>query len=146
MGDVSKSNVFRPSPNTHDLYELRLSRGAETLSCMEGRFQLPDQAKFNRPDPQRDWNWLAPHTINLYEYVGNDPVNKWDPTGYLQYDEKLKKNHPRLAAFFDSAGERYASKSAEFKKAFKKYSQLSDEQISTILTPGAGPIIGVKDL
>ncbi len=82
MGDVSKSNVFRPSPNTHDLYELRLSRGAETLSCMEGRFQLPDQAKFNRPDPQRDWNWLVPHTINLYEYVGNDPINSWDPSGF----------------------------------------------------------------
>ncbi len=82
MGDVSKSNVIRPSPNTHDLYELRLSRGAETLSCMEGRFQLPDQAKFNRPDPQRDWNWLLPHTINLYEYVGNDPINYWDPSGF----------------------------------------------------------------
>ncbi len=49
---------------------------------MEGRFQLPAQGKFNRPDPQRDWNWLAPHTINLYEYVGNDPINAWDPTGF----------------------------------------------------------------
>ncbi len=52
------------------------------LECIEGRFQLPSYAKFNRPDPQRDWDWLRPHTLNLYEYVGNDPLNAWDPTGF----------------------------------------------------------------
>ncbi len=43
---------------------------------------MPDKAKFNRPDPQRDWDWLRPHTLNLYEYSFNDPVNNWDPNGF----------------------------------------------------------------
>ncbi len=56
--------------------------GLSGFNCMKGRFQLPDQAKFNRPDPMRDWSWLQPHSINLYEYVGNDPINAWGPTGF----------------------------------------------------------------
>jgi len=51
------------------------------FNYMKGRYQFPMYAKFNRPDPMRDWNWLRPHTLNLYEYVGNDPINAWDPTG-----------------------------------------------------------------
>jgi fermentation-respiration switch protein FrsA (DUF1100 family) len=30
----------------------------------------------------RDWDWLRPHTLNLYEYTANDPVNMWDPDGF----------------------------------------------------------------
>jgi len=37
----------------------------------------------------RDWDWLRPHTLNLYEYVGNDPVNMWDPTGYMINGKRL---------------------------------------------------------
>ncbi len=38
-----------------------------------------------RPDPQRDWDWLWPHTQNLSDYCFNDPVNAWDPMGFNQY-------------------------------------------------------------
>ncbi len=62
------------------------------LECIEGRFQLPNYAKFNRPDPQRDWDWLRPHTLNLYEYCSNDPVNAWDPTGFADKVEREEKN------------------------------------------------------
>ena len=37
--------------------------------------------KFNRPDPMRDWDWENPGSINLYQYVRNDPINASDPTG-----------------------------------------------------------------
>lgn len=36
----------------------------------------------------RDWDWTRPHTLNLYEYCANDPVNAWDPDGYFL--EELK--------------------------------------------------------
>jgi RHS repeat-associated protein len=81
IGDVSKSTFSCHTPNTHDRYELGGLRGAESLNYMKGRFQLPAYAKFNRPDPMRDWDWLAPHTINLYEYTYNDPINSFDPDG-----------------------------------------------------------------
>jgi len=51
------------------------------FNYMKGRYQLPEQFVFNRPDPQRDWDWLRPNTINLYEFAGNDPVNSYDPSG-----------------------------------------------------------------
>jgi hypothetical protein len=33
----------------------------------------------------RDWDWTRPNTINLYEYVGNDPISVWDPWGFEWY-------------------------------------------------------------
>ena len=48
---------------------------------MKGRFQLAAIAKFNRPDPARDWDWMNPHSLNLYQYVRNNPINLFDPYG-----------------------------------------------------------------
>ena len=112
IGVVSKSNLSRPTPNTHDRFELGLSCGAESLNYMKGRFQLPTYAKFNRPDPMRDWNWLAPHTINLYEYVGNDPINAWDPDGHSgegPVRDTLTILKSAWDSFWHSAGEAVAA-------------------------------------
>ena len=48
---------------------------------MKGRYQFHE--RFNRPDPKRDWDWESPHTLNLYQYVRNDPINRYDPDGFL---------------------------------------------------------------
>ncbi|PIE01339.1 MAG: hypothetical protein CSA81_12205 [Acidobacteria bacterium] len=37
---------------------------------------------------KRDWDWLRPHALNLCEYVGIDPVNAWDPTGFADQSER----------------------------------------------------------
>ena len=60
-------------------HEFDLTTG---FNYMKGRFQLPDRAKFNRPDPMRDWNWLNPQSLNLYQYTANDPINGFDPDGF----------------------------------------------------------------
>jgi RHS repeat-associated protein len=56
------------------------------FNYMKGRYQLPEQYVFNRPDPQRDWDWLRPNTINLYQYTGNDPINGYDPDGFSLFE------------------------------------------------------------
>ena len=45
----------------------------------------PGLAVFGRPDPMRDWDLVNPQSINLYQYVRNDPLNAWDPTGEEVY-------------------------------------------------------------
>jgi len=51
------------------------------FNYMKGRFQIATYAKFNRPDPMRDWDWENPSSINLYQYVRNNPIQYNDPTG-----------------------------------------------------------------
>lgn len=51
------------------------------LNYMKGRYQDPAHGMFTRPDPARDWDWLNPMTLNLYEYASNDPILRWDPNG-----------------------------------------------------------------
>ncbi|PIE89801.1 MAG: hypothetical protein CR997_09605 [Acidobacteria bacterium] len=72
--------MLLPTQAIH-LYKDAVSQNKGYLECIEGRFPLPSYAKFNQSDPQRDWDWLRPHTPNLYEYCDNDPVNAWDPMG-----------------------------------------------------------------
>ena len=50
------------------------------FNYMKGRYQLT--GRFNRPDPMRDWDWQNPHSINLYQYTRNNPINGWDPLGF----------------------------------------------------------------
>ena len=74
MGDVNEE----PNPRYTD-HEFDAESG---LNYMKGRYQLANFAKFNRPDPMRDWDWENPSSINLYQYVRNNPIMSNDPTGY----------------------------------------------------------------
>ncbi|MET1256362.1 RHS repeat domain-containing protein [Aliikangiella maris] len=48
---------------------------------MKARHYQPVYGRLNRPDPARDFNIFNASSFNLYAYVGNNPVNTWDPTG-----------------------------------------------------------------
>jgi len=63
------------------------------FNYMKGRYSLPGHGgKFNRPDPMRDWDWENPHSINLYQYVRNNPVMSYDPTGRIDYLAAAKQS------------------------------------------------------
>ena len=92
MGDVNEE----PNPRYTD-HEFDAESG---LNYMKGRYQLANFAKFNRPDPMRDWDWEKPSSINLYQYVRNNPIMSWDPNGfdgaaafYLEQDLKRILNN-----------------------------------------------------
>ena len=95
-----------PIPNVATRYTDHEYDPTSGFHYMKGRFQLAAIAKFNRPDPARDWDWENPHSINLYLYVRNDPINAWDPTGYRLWgwDQELGlKSFIEAFKFFTTA-------------------------------------------
>lgn len=73
---ASSSNEDKPRFTGHEFDR------ESGFNYMKGRFQMAMFAKFNRPDPIRDWDWTRPQTLNLYQYTYNDPINLYDPDGY----------------------------------------------------------------
>ncbi len=48
---------------------------------MLARYYDPDHARFQRPDPARDFDFALPSSLNLYQYGRNNPIEYVDPTG-----------------------------------------------------------------
>ncbi|MEM8961457.1 MAG: RHS repeat-associated core domain-containing protein [Acidobacteriota bacterium] len=66
------------------------------LVYMQARFMDPLAARFNRPDPGRDFTPALPHTYNLYQYARNNPLGFVDPDGRLSngvYETRLGDLH-----------------------------------------------------
>ena len=80
FGERIDGDVASPSDPRYNDHKYDQSTG---FNYMKGRFQLPEYGRFNRPDPMRDWDWTRPHSLNLYQYCKNDPVNGWEPDGLL---------------------------------------------------------------
>ena len=56
------------------------------LIYMQGRFYAPQYHRFLSPDPGRDQQPEDPQSWNLFSYVRNNPVTKFDPDGQEQVD------------------------------------------------------------
>jgi len=62
--------------------------GARYYASTMGRFMSPDWAAKPYPVPYSKLD--NPQTLNLYAYVGNNPMNRFDPDGHYSCD---MKNH-----------------------------------------------------
>jgi RHS repeat-associated protein len=71
--------------------------------------------------------------ITPYRFGFNNPIRYSDGDGEFEIDEATAKAYPKLNAYLKNVSEVYANKPEEFRKAFKKYSELSDEQIKSML-------------
>jgi RHS repeat-associated protein len=61
--------------------------GARYYASNMGRFMTPDWNETPVPIPYG--NLGDPQTLNLYAYVGNNPLSRTDPTGHAGQDQKL---------------------------------------------------------
>jgi RHS repeat-associated protein len=79
------------------------------LIHMNGRVYDPRIGRFLSPDPFIDWG-LGTQGVNRYGYVGNNPLNRIDPTGFTcqpsagMSDEEAAAEISRCADQFDAGG------------------------------------------
>lgn len=97
------------------------------------------------------WHGVDPEAAKApgwipYRYGFDNPLRMVEPNGRFEIDEKALKDRPNLILFFKGLSERYKGKSDEFKKAFKQYRDLNDEQIQSMLGYGNGPKIELAQL
>jgi len=126
------------------IYNTRLRRIAYLLppDSLVGRVKPEVTSRWFSPDP------LAEEELHLspYVFVANNPVRYMDPDGRIKIDPKTAKAHPGLVAYAKGLAASYASKPAEFRKAFKEMSGLTNKEIKTFLTYNQGPTVAVKPL
>ena len=71
--------------------------------------------------------------ITPYRFGLNNPIRFSDSHGNFEIDEATAAAYPKLNSYLQNIAKEYAGKPEDFRKAFKEYSELTDEQISTML-------------
>ena len=117
---------------------------ASGYNYMKGRYQMPVLAGFNRPDPKRDWDWTKPVSLNLYQYVRNDPINGYDPDGYGLVTKALKLGKLGWKAGKKLVTERKLLYRAEAAEAFSE--NIKDFQALTSATSFGDAIVPALSL
>ena len=69
------------------------------LVYMRARYYNGSEGRFMRPDPARDLDIYFPSSMNLYQYVSNNPVNAWDPTGLVEEEDPNQPTEEELDSF-----------------------------------------------
>ncbi|MEQ1886867.1 MAG: RHS repeat-associated core domain-containing protein [Bryobacteraceae bacterium] len=78
--------------------------GARYFSSAQGRFTTPDWSEKPEPIPYADVN--NPQSLNLYNYMRNNPLSGIDPDGHCCWDalQQWAKDNPRTAQTVQGAG------------------------------------------
>ncbi len=96
FGDwLACSGPSDPSPlhftgKEHDLETGLDDFGARYYTASLGRWMTPDWSARQDPIPYADLR--NPQSLNLYAYVGNNPVTRLDPDGHAQSADQVKQN------------------------------------------------------
>ena len=81
---------------------------AETgLNFAQARYQSSTQGRFTSPDPfGGSMSPASPQSFNRYSYVGNNPVNRIDPSGLFDASDQVVSNRWAMSQSFGVAGEK----------------------------------------
>ncbi len=108
---------------------------------------------FERPYDARIGRWFKTDVMESeapmwspYRFGFDNPILFSDSEGSFEIDEATKKAYPKLDAYLKNLANEYASKPEEFKKAFKRWGDLTDKQVADMLEYGKGPTISVANL
>ena len=86
------------------------------------------------------------YSISPYAWCGNNPVNRIDPDGRIDIDNKAQVKYPNLTFYLKGLANDWKNKDQRFKDNFLEKSGLTEKQVSRMLEFGKGPKLEVKDL
>src|SRR5438128_7419338 len=77
------------------------------LNFAQARYQSSTQGRFTSPDPfGGSMSPASPQSFNRYSYVGNNPVNRIDPSGLFDASDQVVSNRWAMSQSFGVAGEK----------------------------------------
>ncbi|NQZ11119.1 MAG: RHS repeat-associated core domain-containing protein [Algicola sp.] len=92
---------------------------------MKARHYRSAFGRMSRPDPARDFDIFNPSSFNLYAYVGNNPVNAFDPSGLKKEKKKSGWNiYSRLKGLINSVSDKAKETVAEVVPVIKENAEV----------------------